>query len=153
MEPATTQAKAKGLTPILDLSQAGAPWVFDAVAMTAPYIRDNRATATGFVKGYIEGAYWGLKNEEEAKKVIAARFKTQDKAVIDSTYDEFKKTMPFDGKPSAEGAKNVIDQLSALGNTVTSRKIEDYIDLSLIADMEKQGFFDQMKKTYGVPAK
>ena len=153
MEPATTQAKAKGLIPILDLSQAGSPWIFDAVVMTAPYIRDNRATALSFIKGYIEGAYWGLKNEDKAKEFIAARFKTQDKAVIDATYGEFKRMMPLDGRPSVDGAKNVIEQLSALGTQVTSRKIEDYLDLSLIADLEKQGFFEELKKTYGMSPK
>jgi NitT/TauT family transport system substrate-binding protein len=148
MEPATTQAKAKGLNPVFDLSEASSPWIFDAVVMTASYIKTNRPTALAFVRGYIEGAYWGLKNEQQAKAVIAQKFKTQDSLVIDATYNDFKRMMPHDGKPSIDGAKNVIEQLSKMGTNVRSYKTEDYLDLSLIDELSKNGFFDEMNSQY-----
>jgi len=148
MEPATTQAKAKGLNAVFDLSEAGSPWIFDAVVMSATYIKSNRPTALSFVRGYIEGAYWALKNEQKAKEVMAQKFKTQDPLVIDATYNDFKRMMPRDGKPSVEGAKNVIDQLSKLGTNVSSHKVEDYLDLSLIDELQQKGFFTEMNAKY-----
>ena len=153
LEPAITQAKARGFIPIFDLSQSGTPWIFDAVVMTAPYIRDNRDTVKRFVRGYIEGALWGLKNEAKAREVIAAKFKTQDATVIDATLADFRKLMPHDGRPSLEGAKNVIEQLEALKVPVTSHKVDDYLDQSIIDDLQKEGFLAEMQKTYGLDGK
>ena len=153
LEPAITQAKNKGFIPIFDLSQSGTPWIFDAVVMTSPYIHDNRDTVLRFIRGYIEGALWGLRNEAKAKEVIAAKFKTQDTSVIDATLTEFRKLMPRDGRPSVEGARNVIEQLDALKVPVTSRKVEDYLDQSLIDELQSQGFLAEMQKSYGQDTK
>ena len=150
MEPAISQARAKGYVPIFDLSESGGAWIFDAVVMTVPYLRDNRDTALRFTRAYVEGAQWGLKNEAKLREVIGAKFKTQDKAVIDATVADFVKLMPVDGRPSVDGAKNVIEQLDLLKVPMTSRKVEDYVDFSILDDLQKQGFFDELKKTYGL---
>ena len=148
LEPAISQAKARGFIPIFDLSEAGGAWIFDSVVMTAPYIKANRDTALRFMRAYIEGAQWGLKNEAKLREVIGAKFKTQDKAVIDATVADFIKLMPLDGRPSVDGAKNVIEQLEGLKVPITSRKVDDYLDLSLADDLQKQGFYDELKTTY-----
>jgi hypothetical protein len=70
--------------------------------------------------------------------------------VIDATVADFIKLMPLDGRPSVDGAKNVIEQLDGLKVPITSRKVEDYLDLSLADDLQKQGFYDELKKTYGL---
>lgn len=149
LEPAVSQAKARGFIPVFDLSEQGGDWIFDAVVMTAPYIKSNRDTALKFTRGYIEGARWGLKNEAELRKVISTRFKTQDQAVIDATVAEFRKLMPLDGKPSIEGAQNVIGELAKINVPVKSREVGDYLDLSVIGDLQKEGFLASLDKTYG----
>ncbi len=150
LEPAVSQAKARGFIPVFDLSEQGGDWIFDAVVMTAPFIKANRDTALKFARGYIEGAQWGLKNESELRKVISTRFKTQDQAVIDATVAEFRKLMPLDGRPSVSGAQNVISELAKINVPVKSREVGDYLDLSLIADLEKEGFLNGLSKTYGL---
>ena len=135
---------------MFDLSEQGGDWIFDAVVMTAPYIKGNREIALKFTRGYIEGAQWGLKNEAELRKVIAARFKTQDQSVIDATVAEFRKLMPLDGRPSVEGAQNVISELAKINVPVKSREVGDYLDLSLINDLDKEGFLANLTKTYGL---
>lgn len=150
LEPAVSQAKARGFIPVFDLSEQGGDWIFDAVVMTAPYLKANRDTALKFTRGYIEGVQWGLKNEAELRKVISTRFKTQDQAVIDATVAEFRKLMPIDGRPSVEGAQNVISELAKINVPVKSREVSDYLDLSVINDLEKEGFLANLAKTYGL---
>jgi len=149
LEPGVSQAKARGFIPVFDLSAEGGDWIFDAVVMTAPYIKANREAALKFTRGYIEGARWGLANEAELRKVISLRFKTQYQAVIDATVAEFRKLMPLDGRPSIDGAQTVIKELAAIQVPVKSRNVDDYLDLSLIADLEKEGFLAGLNKTYG----
>jgi NitT/TauT family transport system substrate-binding protein len=153
LEPGVSQAKARGFIPVFDLSEQGGDWIFDAVVMTAPYIKANRETVLKFTRGYIEGARWGLKNEAELRKIISTRFKTQDQAVIDATVAEFRKLMPLDGRPSVEGAQNIISELAKINVPVKSRDVGDYLDLSVIGDLEKEGFLTGLNTTYGATIK
>ncbi len=58
--------------------------------------------------------------------------------------------MPRDAAPSVEGAKNVLEQLEAIGTDIGSRNVNDYLDLSIIDQLKQEGYFAQMAKTYPV---
>jgi len=70
--------------------------------------------------------------------------------VIDATYDDFKRLMPRDGAPSVEGARNVIEQLHALGIDVGSRNVDDHLDFSIIEKLKRDGYFAQLEKEFPV---
>ena len=150
MEPMITQAKGRGFIPIYDLAESDNPWVFDSVVVTKQWLEANKDTMQRFLRGYMEGAWWGVKEETKAKELIATKFKTQDKTVIDATYAEFKKLMPLDGRPSVEGATNVLAQLEEIKVPFKSRAIEDYIDFGPLDQLAKDGFFAEMEKKYGM---
>jgi NitT/TauT family transport system substrate-binding protein len=150
LEPATSAARQKGFFPVYDLSAAHTPWIFDSVVVTNTYLKQQPDTLRRFLAGYLEGAYWGLTQEAKAKEIIAARFKTKDQAVIDATYAEFKRLMPLDARPSVEGAKNVIENLEKTDTKVASRKVDDYIDLSLINALQRGGVFADLQKRYAI---
>jgi len=42
----------------------------------------------------------------------------------------------------------VIAQLQAIGMEVGSKNVNDYIDTSIIEDLKKTGYFDEMAKVY-----
>lgn len=147
-EPVATKAREAGLNPLVDLAAAHEPWVFDAVVMKESYLKSHRDVAVRFAKAYIEGAYFALSNEKRTKEILSKAFKTDNKKVIDASYNDFKGLMPLDAEPSREGAKNVIEQMEAAGKPVGSKNVDDYIDDSVLAQLKKEGFFDQMKKKY-----
>jgi NitT/TauT family transport system substrate-binding protein len=150
LEPAITMAREKGFNPILDLAAEKTPWIFDSVVVTRSYMRQNGETLTRFVRAYLAGAYLALSDEKKAKEEIAKRFKTQDAKVIDATYDDFKRLMPRDGAPSVEGARNVIEQLHALGIDVGSRNVDDHLDFGIIEKLKRDGYFAQLEKEFPV---
>jgi NitT/TauT family transport system substrate-binding protein len=150
IEPAITRARERGFHALVDLAAAGTPWIFDSVVVTTSYLKQNRATLTRFVRAYVAGAYLALSDESKAKAVIAQKFKTNDAKVIDATYADFRRLMPRDAAPTIEGARNVLDQLVAIGTDVGSRNVDDYLDLGIIGELKHAGYFDQMAKTYPV---
>jgi ABC-type nitrate/sulfonate/bicarbonate transport system substrate-binding protein len=150
IEPAITLAKERGFNPLVDLAAANTPWLFDSVVVNNSYLRRNRDTLTRFVKAYIAGAYLALSDEAKAKQVIAQKFKTDDPKVIAATLTDFKRLMPRDAAPTIEGARNVIEQLTAIGTDVGRRKVEDYLELSIIAELKQDGYFAQLEKAYPV---
>ena len=151
LEPTITAAKEKGFNALLDLAAANTPWIFDGVVVTSAYLNQHRDTLVRFVKAYVAGAYLALSDVVTAKALIAQKYKTSDAQVVDATYSDFKRLMPLDAGPSIAGANNVIAQLQAIGIEVGSKNVSDYVDLSVIDGLKKDGYFAQMAKTY--PAK
>jgi NitT/TauT family transport system substrate-binding protein len=150
IEPGITLAKERGFNPIVDLAAANTPWIFDSVVVTGSYLNQNRESLSRFVRAYVAGAYLALADEKKAKNVITQRFKTVDAKVIEATYADFKRLMPLDAAPSIDGAKNVLEQLEAIGTEIGSRDVNDYLDLSIIAKLKQDGYFAQLEKTYPV---
>jgi NitT/TauT family transport system substrate-binding protein len=150
IEPGVTLAKERGFNPIIDLAAAKTPWIFDSVVVTSGYLKQNRDTLKRFVKAYVAGAYLALADEKKAKELIAQKFKTNDPKVIAATYADFKRLMPLDAAPSIEGARNVLEQLAAIGTDIGSRNVNDYLDLGVIELLKQEGYFDQLAKVYPV---
>src|SRR5215471_18783156 len=148
IEPGISLARERGFTPIIDLAAARTPWIFDSVVVTRGWLEKNRDTLTRFVKAYVAGAYLALSDEAKAKELIAQKFKTKDPKVITATYADFKRLMPLDAAPTMDGANNVLEQLVAIGTDIGSRDPRDYLDLSVIEQMKREGYFDQVAKLY-----
>ena len=86
----------------------------------------------------------------KAMALIAQKYKTNDPKVIEATYNDFKRLMPLDAAPSVAGAQNVIAQLQAIGLDVGSKNVNDHLDSSIIEGLKKDGYFEQMAKTYPI---
>lgn len=150
LDPASTTAREHGLNPLVDLAAANVPWVFDGIVVKRSYLEGQRALLTQFLRAYISGAYLALADEKQAKDLIALKFKTNDPKVINATYIAFKRLMPSDAEPSRAGAENVIAQLQAIGIAVGSKNVEDHVDTRIIQGLKKEGFFDALKRQYGL---
>jgi NitT/TauT family transport system substrate-binding protein len=150
LEPAITLAKQKNFNMLVDLAAAKTPWIFDAVVVSRSYLKDKPDMLMRFLKAYVEGAYLALSDEKRGKEVIALKFKTNDPVVIEATYQDFKRLMPLDAAPSAEGARNAMEQLEATGVKVGSRNVEDHLDLAPIEKLKQEGFFAELAQKYNV---
>lgn len=151
LEPGITQAKQKGgFNMVLDLAAENTPWIFDSVVVTNASIKSNSDGIERFLKAYIEAAYLALSDQAKAKAVISARWKTKDPVVIDATYNDFKRLMPLDAKPSLAGGRNVIEQLEVIGTKVPDKNIASYVDLGPIEKLETSGWIAATQKQYGL---
>ena len=150
VSPATAIAREKGLVKMLDLGNDGAPWVFNGLVVTHDFAKSNPDLIKRFIKANVEGVYKALSDEKWAKEVIAKEFKTESKAIIDDTYAQFKKFYARDFMPSPTAVTNVIAEVNTMGPPLTSTKVEDYVDLGPMEALRKEGFFEAMKKKYGI---
>jgi len=149
-EPALTLAREQGLNPMVDLLAAHTPWLFTGLSVSRPYLEGHRPELQRFMKATIEGAYIGLTDPARAKQVIARAYKLADPKIVDITYTDFKEQMPRHAMPTKEAAANVIDQLQAFGAKLKSSRIEDYVDTSVIAALERDGTLAALDQKYGI---
>ena len=150
IEPTITAARDRGYYPLVDLAAAKVPWIFDAVVVTHKYLEGHRDVLTRFLKAYIEGAYLALGDEKRGKAEIGKWFHTTDPKVIDATYNDFKRLMVRDVEPSRDGARNVIEQLQAVGTAIGSTNVDDYLDTGIVDGLNKSGFIAALQKKYTV---
>ncbi len=150
VSPATATAREKGLVRLLDLSNDGAPWIFNGLVVNREFAKSNPELLKRFLKANIEGVYKALSDEKWAKELIAKEFKTDSKPIIDDAYAIFKKIYPRDFAPSSAGVANVITEVHSMGPPLASRNVADYVDLGPLEQLKKEGFFDDMKKKYGL---
>jgi NitT/TauT family transport system substrate-binding protein len=150
VNPGAVTAREKGLVKMLDLSNEGAPWVFNGMVFQRDFLKEKPDLVKRFLKANIEGVYKALSDEKWAKQVIAKDFQTDSKVVIDDTYDQWKRTFPRDFTLSPQAVNNVINEVNAVGPALSTKDPVNYVDNSFIEALKKEGFFEQMKKQYGV---
>ena len=150
VSPATATAREKGLVRLVDLGNDGAPWVFNGLVVNRDFAKSNPDLLKRFIKANVEGIYKALADEKWAKEVIAKEFKTDSKAVIDDAYSILKKIYPRDFTPSAAALSNVIAEVDSMGPALSVKDVAEYVDLGPLDALKKEGFFDEMKKRYGL---
>jgi len=145
-EPTATTARNQGLRAMVDLAAERIPWVFSALVVRRSDLTGRHALLKGFLEATIEGAYLGLTNPTRAKEVLSREAKITDPAILERSYDEFKRETPPMLEASREQAANVLTQFPG-----SSNRIEDYVDTGLIEELKQEGFFTATARKYGAP--
>ena len=151
--PQHIRAIKEGFPVILDVTRDQLPWFHTGVAMKESWLRSESKAAEAMVKSFIEATYYGWKNKETTKKVLAKYIRSDDDEVLEQGYLDFLNYQPRDFRPSPVGIQAAIDELSEINPRVKGVKPADVVDLSMIEQIERSGFFGEMKKLYPVPWK
>jgi ABC-type nitrate/sulfonate/bicarbonate transport system substrate-binding protein len=125
-EPVTSIAREQGLHPMVDL------------------VAENIDTLARFLKATVEGNYLARTDARRAKEVLAREAKITDPKILDIAYNDFKQQSPPDLVPVRAGADNVLAQFPS----DVSRKVEDYVDTSLLDGLRKEDFFMGLEQKY-----
>jgi NitT/TauT family transport system substrate-binding protein len=146
-EPYATVAKKAGSVVLADLSELGVPYTMHGFGARKSFIRTNRDTTIKFMKAYLEGIYQFKTNKELALNVLRKYSKVEDMSLIQGPYDEYAQRLirrvPY---PDRDGIQTIIDQLAKTRPQMKSLNPNDFIDPSILKEIEDSGF---VKKLYG----
>jgi ABC-type nitrate/sulfonate/bicarbonate transport system substrate-binding protein len=142
-EPIASLARAQGVNVLVDLVPEQIPWVFSSIVVRRGDIAGRRDVLIRFLKGTIEGNYLALNDEKRAKEVLAKELKIADPKVLDITYNDFKAQSPANIEISEPGAENILAQFPG-----GSQRLEDYVDASLLAALQAEGYFAAVQQKY-----
>ncbi len=144
-EPVTSIARERGLYPLVDLVAEHIPWLFSGIVVKKDFLDAHRDTLKRFLLATVEGNYLALSDATRAKEVLARETKTTDTKVLEISYEDFRQQSPANLAPVRAGADNIIAQFPA----DVSRRVEDYVDASLLAELEADGVLAALQKKYG----
>jgi len=137
--PATLQAKRLKLKELMDLTKLDVEYHVNGVVTTRRYLKANEDIARRFLRAYIEGAVRGMKDKAFATKTMGKYFRTDDKEVLDETY-ELSIHNGFNVPPYPSGIASLLQELERTVPKAKSAKPEDFVDNRLVRELDQSGF-------------
>ncbi len=142
--PATQEAKRLGMRELVNLATLGVEYPQTTIVTTERFLRTNRDTVLRFARAYVEGIHRFLSDREFSIKVISKYTKIQSRPTLEATYDDYAPYIKKVPVPTTGSIKTVLEQLSATDSKARSARPQDFIDGSVMAELEREGFFQQI---------
>ena len=141
-------AKRMGLVELVRIPDLKVEVQGNGMATTRTYIKSNREVVKSALKGYIEGINFILNNKQAAQKVFGKYMRTNDAEVLETSYQAYINTTPRKPYPTLKGLQFLLDRLAPTMPQAKTAKPEQFVDMSFLQELEKEGFFNEMAKRY-----
>jgi NitT/TauT family transport system substrate-binding protein len=137
-----------GLVEHVSIGDLGVEVQGNGFATSRAYIASNRDVVRSALHGFVEAIYFIYGNKASAQKVFAKYMRTNDQAVLEDSYNGYIKSIPKKPYPTLKGIQFMLDVLAPTLPNAKNFKPEQFVDLSFLQEMEKEGFFNEMAKRY-----
>lgn len=138
--PEIFQARKLGMNVLADIGDFGS-YTNTSNIVIRSYLQQNRSTVKNLIKAQIEAMHYVKTNKEGALKVLRKYLQVSEPEAVAGTYDFFSRRMPRVPRTEVEGVKNILGEIGA-----AQREPADFFDMSLIDEIEREGF---VQKLYG----
>lgn len=126
------------------LSRIDVANVGGGINTTPQFIQKNRPQALRFLRGYMEGIHYLKTHKNESLKIFSKYVRNPDLGIMAYLYDEISTRAEKDLRPQTAAVRALID-LAALDFPQAKKLTEkDNSDLSLIDEIQRSGFLDQL---------
>lgn len=142
------RARKQGLIEVYDMLELGIEVQGNGFATSRSFIRSSRDTVLSALKGYVEALFYISRNRDETRRITGKYMRTTDADVLDATYEWFVKRVSKRPYPTLKGIQYLLDEVASKLPNAKSAKAEQFVDLSLLQQLEKEGFFAEMAKRY-----
>lgn len=113
---------------------------------TPAFVQKSRPQLLRFLRGYMEGIRYLKSNKEESLKIFSKYVRNPDLGIMAYLYDEISTRAEKDLRPQSDAVRALLD-LAALDFPQAKKLSEkDNWDLSLIDEIVKSGFVEQLYK-------
>lgn len=143
-------ARKAGLHELVQIGDLGVEVQGNGFATSRAYIASNRHTVKNALKGFVEAIYFIYANKKDAQRVFAKYMRTNNPDVLEDSYNGYVKSIPKKPYPTLKGIQFMLDVLAPALSQAKNFKPEQFVDLSFLQELEKEGFFNEMAKRYPV---
>ncbi len=142
------RARRQGMVEVYDMLELGIEVQGNGYATSRSFIRGQRETALGALKAYVEAVHYIPRYRDESRRIAAKYMRTNEVDVLDATYDFFVKRVSKRPYPTLKGIQYLLDEVAPRMAQAKTAKPEQFVDFSLLQQLEKEGFFAEMAKRY-----
>ena len=141
-------ARKQGFNELFQIADLKIEVQGNGFATSKSYIASNRDTVKNALKGFVEAIYFIYANKAETQKVFAKYMRTSDREVLEDSYQGYIKMIPKKPYPTLKGIQYMLDLVAPQLPQAKNAKPEQFVDLSFLQELEKEGFFNEMAKRY-----
>jgi nucleoid-associated protein YgaU len=107
--------------------------------------------ARDFMRAYVEGIHYAKTHRKETLDVLAKYLRTDDREVLDDTYESIVHTLvPEKPYPTLKGVQIILRELGAKDPAARSARPEQFVDASIVKELDGSGFIDRLYKSTAV---
>ena len=108
-------------------------------------VQDDRDTVMRMLKSHVEGIAYFKAHKDFSMKVLSKYLRTNDQELLEGSYEIFRQDFISVPYPIMKGLEATYDYVAVSRPEIRGRKPEEFMDPSLIAELDKSGF---IKKLY-----
>lgn len=109
-------------------------------------LQDDRDTVMRMLRAHVEGIAFFKQNKDFSIKVLSKYLRNNDRELMEGSYEIFRHDFISVPYPIMHGLEATYDYVAQTRPEIRGRKPEEFMDPSLIAELDKSGF---IKKLYG----
>jgi NitT/TauT family transport system substrate-binding protein len=138
------EAQRLGMKILLNLRDFKVPFQGTGLVTTQRLLAKRRDLARRFLKSYVEAIQVVKTNPEISKKAFAKYRQTKDEKRLEDAYQALREIVRPKPYPSLEGFKTIIQDASDRIPAAKAANPRDFIDVSLLQELDKSGFIDAL---------
>jgi NitT/TauT family transport system substrate-binding protein len=143
--PFDVQAEKKGYRVLWD-ARIEVPYPSMSVVTRKKTIHEDRDTVMRMMRAHVEGIQFLKTQKESSLKILAKYLRTNDKDLLEGSYDIYKDDFIATPYPITQGLQTTYEYVAQRRPEIYNHKPEDFTDPSFVAELDKSGF---IKKLYG----
>ncbi len=146
--PTSLRAKKLGFPMLADLQMLGLEYQHTSIATTKALLRSKPQLAREFMQAYVEGIHYAKTHRKETIDVLAKYLRTDDREMLEDTYESIIVTLvPEKPYPTQKGIQIILREMGAKDAAARSARPEQFVDMSIIKELDSSGFIDRLYKT------
>jgi ABC-type nitrate/sulfonate/bicarbonate transport system substrate-binding protein len=141
------QLELKGLkvNVLADPTDLGIPTPASDISSTRQFLTTHRNRAKAFLRAFCEAIWLGRNNKEIAFRVYRKYMRLEEPKLLESMHRNYLLTsIPVKPYPIEQAIQADIEDLSASINELRGKKAADFMDRSLLNELESEGFFARL---------
>jgi len=143
--PSDARGEKMGFRVMWD-ARAEVPYPSMSVVTRKKTIQEDRDAVMRMVRSHVEGIHFLKTQKESSLKILAKYLRTDDRDLLEGSYDIYSKDFIPTPYPIVTGLKLAYDQVAQRRPEIHNHKPEEFVDPSFVAELDKSGF---IKKLYG----
>jgi len=142
--PHLTMAMKAGYRVLADMGEMSANFTQSSLYVKGSALKEQRDRVKRFLRAYAESIHVIKTDRERTMKVFAHRMRVDDPETVKSTYEYFAPRFSLPPRVNLSGVRDTLNFYAEQNADFKNRKPEEFVDHSLLDELEKEGFFKKL---------
>ena len=138
------EAEKLGFHTVIDLSQLPIQYPSSTIIVSKSFLSTKRDIVKRFLRGWIEGIKIAKTDKEYTVKVMQKFLKSSDRSILERTFEVYRPVHERVPSPDPKVMSIALKQLSATIPQSGQLKVENFVDGSLVSELDSEGFIAKL---------